>query len=166
MAVRGALRRLVRLLEVEEEQEQRTLQAALGAVQQLRRIHEQAMEQERRGRRWMAAHAAGAETVDRIAGLEEMRRARRSVAELANRIEAAEEAARFRRASYLAKRTERRQADALLKQAEAREALVMARRDQQTMDDRFLAQGGGASRGQGEESMRDQEEAASAVKES
>ena len=136
MAARSALRRLVRLLEVQEEQEHRALQVALGAVQHLRRVHEQAMERERGGRRWMAAHAGSAEGMDRIAGLEEMRIARRSASEAARRIQAAEESARARREAYLAKRTERRQ-------AEAREAAVTARRTQQATDDWFLARRSG-----------------------
>ena len=143
MAARSALRRLVRLLEVQEEQEHRALQVALGAVQHLRRVHEQAMERERGGRRWMAAHAGSAEGMDRIAGLEEMRIARRSASEAARRIQAAEESARARRQAYLAKRTERRQAEALLQQAEAREAAVTARRTQQATDDWFLARRSG-----------------------
>jgi len=137
MAVARSLRRLLRIRELEEEQERLELELALGCLHRLERAQAAALEQNRRGRRLVGASIGSGELRDRWAGLEESRTAERWAEALAPQIAEAGEAAAEQRAAYLARRVERRQAEALIEEAESSEALEAGRRSQQALDDWF-----------------------------
>ncbi len=79
MAVSRALRRLLRIRELEEEQSRLALESALGELNRLEASLAAAVERERRGRRLVKASAQTGELPDRLAGLEETRAADRRV---------------------------------------------------------------------------------------
>lgn len=138
MAVSRALRRLVSVLELEEEQAHIALQRALGELRRWEDARAVAIERERAGRRLVAASAGNGELVDRLAGMEEGRTGRRLAAFLKIRIAEAARDAAARREAFLAKRVERRQAATLIEQALAAEAADANRRSQQSTDEWFL----------------------------
>jgi hypothetical protein len=74
---------------------------------------------------------------DRLAGLEETRAAGRGDLALAPRVADAEQDVAGLREEYLASRVERRQAETLIQEAEARDAHDAERRAQQGLDDWF-----------------------------
>jgi hypothetical protein len=139
MAVSRALRRLLSVLELEEEQAHATLQRSLGEQHRFEEAHLAVLERERAGRRLLVASAGSGEIVDRLAGMEESRTARRLAGILKTRIaEAAQEVA-ARREAFLAKRVERQQAATLIEEAQAKEAAEASRRSQQSTDEWFLS---------------------------
>lgn len=139
MAVSPALRRLYRVLEIEEEQCRLALESALGSLRRLEHAHAAASERQRRGRRLVVSSAACAETEDRLAGLEETRAGSRQAAALAPRIAEAGQEVAAQRQAYLAKRVERRQAETLIRETEARDAVEAGRRGQRSLDDWSLS---------------------------
>ncbi len=139
MAVSPALRRLLRVLEIEEEQCRLALESALGSLRRLEHAYAAASERQRRGRRLVVSSAASAEPEDRLAGLEETRAGRRHAVALAPRIAEMEEKVDAQRQIYLAKRVERRQAETLIREIEARDAIEAGRRGQRTLDEWFLS---------------------------
>ncbi|MGA3332898.1 MAG: hypothetical protein ABSC62_01900 [Terracidiphilus sp.] len=124
---------------MEEEQRQAALESALGDLSRLEVALAVVQERERRGRRLVAASAETGEFMDRIAGLEEMRAARRHAAALTPRIAEAELAVTARRREFLAKRVERRQVESLIQRAEFKEAVQAGRRTQGELDGWFLS---------------------------
>jgi hypothetical protein len=74
---------------------------------------------------------------DRLAGLEEIRSAGRHGVALAPRIADAELDVATLREEFLSKRVERRQAETLIEETEARDAIEAGRRSQQDLDDWF-----------------------------
>jgi hypothetical protein len=138
MPVSRALRRLLRVLDLEEEQTRRTLDTALAELRLLEHSRAIAAERDRAGRRLVTASAVSGEWEDRLAGLEETRAALRRVAEIAPRLRDAERAVAAQRAVFLAKRVERRQAETLIQNAESQDAIEAARRSQQGLDDWYL----------------------------
>jgi hypothetical protein len=137
VAVARALRRLLRIRELEEEQSRLALESALGDLNRLRQARTAAIDRDRRGRRLVEASVYSGEWPDRQAGLEESRVANRSALALAPLIEDAELDVVSMREAYLASRVERRQAETLIQEAEAREALEAERKSQQGLDDWF-----------------------------
>ncbi len=138
-----SLLRLLGVLEIEEEQAQRALEAAAAELRQLERAGEAARERERRGRALIAAGASSrrqdhSAVLNRIAGLEEIRRAQQATAALAPRIAGARAREAALRQAFLAKRVERRQAETLARAAKARQAREAAIHEQQSLDDWFL----------------------------
>src|SRR5271157_295073 len=87
MAVSRALRRLLRIRELEEEQSRLALESALGELHRLEHALEAAVQRERRGRSLIQASAQTGELPDRLAGLEETRSAKLHVAALGPRID-------------------------------------------------------------------------------
>lgn len=140
MAVSRALRRLLRIRDLEEEQGWLALESALGELRHLENALAAAIERERRGRRLAAASAYSGELIDRLAGLEETRAAGRRSAALAPRIADAELDVAALRQEFLARRVERRQAETLIQETEARDAVEDGRRGQQALDDWFRNQ--------------------------
>lgn len=142
MAASRALRRLVRVLELQEEQAQGELEAALGLLRRLEGARAVAAERERLGRRLVAASVQNSElesqTIDRLAGLEETRRARQLASVLKMRIAEAEREVAVRREAFLAKRVAKQQAETVVREAEEREAVEAGRRVQQMLDEWFL----------------------------
>lgn len=137
MAVTRALRRLLRIRDLEEEQCRLALEAALAERNRLGIALDATAERDRRGRLLIAASARSAELADRLAGLEETRTARRLAIVLKQRLAQVEAAVAVRRQEYLAKRVERRQAETLIRSTEAQANLESGRRAQQSLDDWF-----------------------------
>ncbi len=139
MVVSRAMRKLLNLRKLEEEQAHLALGAALGELGRLENAQSATVAKERRGRGLVAESAGSGELEDRLAGIEESRVARRSLAALRGRIAAAEREAAERREEFLARRVERRQAGTLIEDAEASEAAEAGRRGQQSLDEWFLS---------------------------
>jgi hypothetical protein len=135
MAVSRALRRLLRIRELEEEQNRLALESASGELSRLERALSAAFGRERQGRRLVEASAWSNQLMDRFAGLEETRSASIHAIALGPRIAAKQEEVAARRQDFLAKRVERRQAETLIEETEAREAIETDRRGQQSLDD-------------------------------
>ena len=135
MPVSRSMRRLLRIREIEEEQCRLALESALGELNRLEHALAATVEQDRRGRRLVAASVRGGELLDRLAGMEETHAADRLATALAPRIaETAQDVAALRQ-KFLGKRIERRQAETLIGVAEAQDAVVAGRREQQGIDD-------------------------------
>ena len=139
MAVSRAMRRLLRVREMEAEQSRAAVESALSGLKRLQRGLETAQERERRGRGLVTAGAATGELVDRIAGLEETRSAQRQASALAITVTEAEQYVQYRLQEFLAKRIERRQVEALVESIEKDTATAAGRRAQREMDDWFLS---------------------------
>lgn len=135
MAVSRALRRLLRIRDLEEEQCRLALESSIGELNRLQSALASTAERDRRGRRLVQASVQTGEFQDRLAGLEETRAADRIVAVLEPRIEAKEAEVAQRRREFLAKRMERRQAETLIQASEAEEAIEAGRRTQLALDD-------------------------------
>jgi hypothetical protein len=138
VAVAPALRRLLRVLELEEEQRHRALETAAGELRRLQKALAGALERERNGRSMTAASARNGMLLDRLTGVEETRLARCAAVALREGIAEMEQAVASRRGEYLAKRVERRQAETLIREAEARDAAQSGRRGQQRLDEWYL----------------------------
>jgi hypothetical protein len=137
MAVSRALRRLLRVRELEEEQSRLAVESATGKLHRLEQALSATGERDRRGRRLVEASAYTGELRDRIAGLEETRASARMVAVLVPRIESSEYEVSRLREEFLSKRVERLQAETLIKETEARGAIESGRHAQQGLDDWF-----------------------------
>ena len=137
MAVSRALRRLLRIRDLEEEQCRLALESATGSLHRLQHALEATFERGRRGRRLIEASVHSGELPDRLAGLEEMRSAGCHAQALVPRIADAQLDVAALREEFLSKRVERRQAETLIEETEARDAIEAARRSQQNMDDWF-----------------------------
>lgn len=143
MAVSRAMRRLLHVLELEEEQTKAALELARNDLKRMQAALAATGERDRRGRRLVTASASSNQivnqTVDRVAGLEEMHAAGRHRAALRPRIALSERIAAECREQFLAKRIERRQAETLIQETEAADALEAGRRGQKNLDDWFLS---------------------------
>ena len=137
MTVSRALRRLLRIRNLEEEQARLELETALGNRHRLEQALASALERARGGRGLVTASARSGELPDRLAGLEETRAGGRLAAALSPRLTAADEEVLALRDQYLAARVERRQAGTLIEEAEAEAAIDFDRRSQQGLDDWF-----------------------------
>jgi hypothetical protein len=135
MAVSSALRRLLRVRQLEEEQSQQALESALGELSRLKLALAASAAQDRRGRRLVEASARTGDMADRWAGLEETYTADRRAAAIAPRIADVELDVAAMREEFLALRVERRQAETLIQESEAREAAEAGHRGQQELDD-------------------------------
>jgi flagellar biosynthesis chaperone FliJ len=135
MAVSRALRRLLRIRNLEEEQSRLVLESALGELGRLEHALTATSVRGRRGRRLVEESARTGQLPDRLAGLEETRSAIRHAGALGPRIEAAGDDVTALRREFMAKRVERRQAETLIRETEAEEAIVASRRGQQALDD-------------------------------
>lgn len=135
MAASRALRRLLRIRSLQEEQSRLALESSLGELHRLEHALTATVERERRGRSLIQVSAQTGELADRLAGLEETRSASLHAATLGLRIDRMGEEVTDRREEFLLKRVERRQAETLIQETEAREAIEDGRRGQQTLDD-------------------------------
>jgi predicted GIY-YIG superfamily endonuclease len=137
MAVSRAMRRLLRVRDIQEEQSKLALESAQGELNRLEQALAAAVDLGRRGRNLVIASARSGELPDRLAGIEETyAAARRAVALEPMIAEARREVGELRR-EFLIKRVERRQAETLIEENEARDAVVAERRVQQALDDWF-----------------------------
>jgi hypothetical protein len=137
MSVSRALRRLLQVRDMEEEQQRQALQSALSELHALEHALTAARDRERTGNRLLVTSFQSSEIADRTAAQVEVETAARHAAVLAPRIAAAEMVASRARQDYLDKRLERRQAQTLIEEAEAQDAIESGRRDQQSLDDTF-----------------------------
>jgi flagellar biosynthesis chaperone FliJ len=135
MAVSRALRRLLRIRDLEEEQCRLALESAVGELNRLESALTAAGERGRRGRRLIDASAHTGELPDRLAGIEEIQAASRFAAVLVPRIAEVEQNVADLRQAFLVKRIERRQAETLIQETEAKDAVEASRREQQALDD-------------------------------
>ncbi len=140
MAVPRAVRRLLHVREMEEQESQTALRSAFGEHKRLQAALAAAQTRERNGRSLVAASAATGEQADRVAALEEIRCARRHAAILEPKIRAAEQIVALRRQELLAKSVERRQVEQIVRVAQAEEAREADRNAQREIDDWFLGQ--------------------------
>ncbi len=137
MAVSRAMRRLLRIRDLEEEQARLALESGLAELRRLEHALAATADRDRSGRRLVAESVRTAELTDRLAGLEETRAAHRLAGLLEPRIADAGQDVAHLREQYLASRVERCQAETLIQEAEARDALEGDRRSQQALDDWF-----------------------------
>lgn len=135
MAVSRAMRRLLTIRDLQEEQSRLALESAMGELHSLEDALRDTAGRDRRGRRLIEASVETGELPDRLAGLEETRTAVRFAAVLGPRIEAADYDTKRLRQEFLARRVERRQAETLILEAEAGDAAEAARRSQMALDD-------------------------------
>lgn len=139
MAASRALRRLLHIRHLQEEQSRAELESALGELRRLEAAFRASVLREREGRAQIARTAASVEPADRAAALEEAGSASLHAATVQPQVAGAREEVNDLRAEFLGRRVERRQAETLIAEAEAREALDTARRDQQALDDRYVS---------------------------
>jgi hypothetical protein len=139
MSVSRAMRRLLHIRNLEEEQSRLALESAMGEFNRLECELTVAIARERQGRRLVEASAQTGELPDRLAGLEETRSATRHAEALEPRIEAKENEVAELRQAFLVKRVEHRQAETLIQETEAQDAVEADRRAQQSLDGWFGA---------------------------
>lgn len=135
MAVSHALRRLLRIRELEEEQSRLALESTVAELNSLERALVAAAERDHQGRLLIGASAHSGELPDRLAGLEEMRAATRRTTALLPRIEDVKLDVTAMREAFIGKRVQRRQAESLIQATEAQDAIEAGRRSQQGLDD-------------------------------
>lgn len=139
MAISDALRRLLAVRALEEEQHKRALDSAVGELRRVENALEGTRLRERCGREHVTRAVFSEDAAERIAGLVQAESAKRNVELLRAWIQEAGERAAVLREGYLAKRVERLQVESVIREAEAREAAEGARREQQSLDDGFAA---------------------------
>lgn len=139
MAVSSAMRRLLRIRNLTEDQSRMDLESALGELHVIERALEASQARERLGRRWIGQSVQTGEIADRASALEEASAAARHRVSLMPRIAESRDDVNELRLEFLTRRTERRQAETLIEQAEARDAIEMDRRAQQALDDLHLS---------------------------
>lgn len=135
MAISRALRRLLKVRELEEEQSRVALESSLGVLQRLQDARQLAIESGCRGMKLFITGACTGKLPDRLSGLQEASASEHRGAALNSRIEDAQSDVDLLREAFLAKRVERRQAETLIEQTEQREALEANRRSQQAVDE-------------------------------
>ncbi len=135
MAVSRALRRLLRIRNLEEEQSRLAVESALVELRRLEHALSATVERERRGRGLITLSARNGELPDRVAGVAEMHIANAHASALTPRIAEAEVEVADLREEFLLRRVERRQAETLIDETEERDAIEAARRGQQALDD-------------------------------
>ncbi len=139
MAVSRSMRRLLQILEIQEEECRGAMESARAELKRLEQALTWSVERARGGRRLIAASAASGEIADRIAGIEETQVAKRIAKVLTPRIANSESAVNLRQREFLAKRIERRQAETLIEEAKALEKVEAGRRAQRELDNWFLS---------------------------
>ncbi len=135
MAVSRALKRLLRIRELEKEQSRLALETALGELRDLEKALHGSSERGREGRQLVAASVERGDLADRLAGLAEACAAARAAKWLAERWPAAERKVEEQREEFLVRKTERRQAETLIDAVETRDAIEAERKIQQGLDD-------------------------------
>jgi hypothetical protein len=139
----------LRIEEIQEDLSRVALESAVGGLRRLERHLAATEDRAHGGRRLVVSSAHSGELPDRLAGLEETRAAVRRAEVLAPRIADAELTIVALREAFLSKRVEHRQAETLISDAEARDAIETARHDQQSLDDWYLNRLSAAGRARG-----------------
>jgi hypothetical protein len=152
MAVSRAIRRLLQVLKIQEEQCHAAMELARAELKLMEQALTRNVERDRRARRLLAASATSGEIanqiadriIDRTAAIEEAHLAKRIAAALLPHIAELESTANARRQEFLGKRIERRQAETLIEEAEALKTIEAGRRAQQDLDNWFRSRGTGS----------------------
>jgi flagellar biosynthesis chaperone FliJ len=134
LAVSRALERLLAIRELEEEQSRLALESALGELNRLKSELEATDARDRRGRQLVVTSARSGELPDRLAGLVETRTAVHQSRIIAALIKHCEIVVGELRQGFLFKRIERRQAETLIDETKAQDAVTSSRRGQQELD--------------------------------
>jgi hypothetical protein len=135
VAISRAMCRLLRIRNLQEQTCHLELESALGELNLLEQALKHSGDRDHRGRLLIGSSARTGELADRLSGIEESRAAGRHAASLRPRIADAEEEVATLRERFLARRVERRQAETLIDEAAARDAVADGRRSQQALDD-------------------------------
>jgi flagellar biosynthesis chaperone FliJ len=135
LAVSRTLERLRHIRDLEEEQHRLTLESATGQLRRLEAARLAAGETERAGRALVSSSANTGVLADRQGGLVQAEAAGRRAALLEHHLARAEAAIQQLRQTFLEKRVERRQAETLVTESEARSAIESNRRSQRAVDD-------------------------------
>lgn len=135
MPVSTSLRRLLRIRELQEEQDESALQAALGEMSRLETALAATEHRAGSARRLVGSGVRSGSLTDRIAGLEEIRSAAGVTDVLSVRIAAAERRVAALRDSLLSSRMLRRQTKTLVEAEAARESAREVRRMQRDLDE-------------------------------
>ena len=153
MPVSSALKRLLRIRDLEQEQHQRALESALAELRQLEKALEHAAARQQGGRRGFATSVLDQSSdrdqdpnqnsyqkpLELQSALVETSIGKRHALAIAPRISRAVAQAALRRQEFLLKRIERRQAETLIEDTEAADAIEATRKSQKSHDDWFLA---------------------------
>jgi hypothetical protein len=139
MAASRAMRRLLAVLETQEEQSRASLEAAATELRLLEEALKGSGQRDRRGRLLVTASAESGEFLDRLAGMEEILAAHRHAACLIPKIMEAKRTVTSRRNEFLGKRIERRQAETIIEETEAGDKIEAERRSQKEVDGWFLS---------------------------
>jgi flagellar export protein FliJ len=135
MPISPALRKLLRIRELEEEQSRIALETAIGEMNRLKTALPGIAQRGQAARRLLASSVQSGNLTDRIAGLQEMRAADNLAGALSRKLATAEpEVARLRE-RFLASRVQRRQAESIIKESVSRAEIEEERRNQRDLDD-------------------------------
>lgn len=137
MPVSNGLRRLLRIRDLEEEQQRLALESALGELRSLEHALLAAQSRSRSGREQIARSAGSDDAAERLAGLVEAGAGERRAIALQPRIVCAQAQAAKLRQQFLLKRVERRQAETLVRETEAQDAVEVRRQGQRNLDEWF-----------------------------
>jgi hypothetical protein len=138
MAVSRQVRRLLRVLDLEEEMRRRDLTSAQAELALFDTAMRTAAERERYGRLLFTAALHNEDLRDRLAGQAETHAGRHRRVILQQFIEQTSRVVEELREKLLEKRVERKQAETLVVAAEANESLDQRRRSQQSLDAWYL----------------------------
>lgn len=143
MPVSNALKRLLRIRDLEQQQHRRALESALAELRQLEDALAHAAARERDGRSNFTASVLDREPDQKPVKLQSARIesaiGQRHTLALALRVSRAEVQAAMRRKEFLLKRMERRQAETLIQETEASDAVEAVRQSQRKLDEWFLS---------------------------
>ena len=139
MGVSQNLCRLHSIRESEERQHRAEMELALAELGHLQGMRNAALKRARNARALAASSVRSGEQIDRIAALQELTTAERSMKALAANIAAAETDVLSTRRAFLSKRMERRQVESLLETERARAASETRRKSQFALDDWYLS---------------------------
>jgi ABC-type Zn uptake system ZnuABC Zn-binding protein ZnuA len=135
MAVSKSLQRLLHIRDLQEEQHRMALESAAAQLRELEAARHAAAERERAGRAFVAASVQSGVLADRQGGLVQAAVAGRHAELLAQYIARAEIEMKRLHQSFLEKRLERRQAETLVNESEARSVVESNRHSQRALDD-------------------------------
>jgi flagellar biosynthesis chaperone FliJ len=135
VAISRALRRLLQVRHLEEEQARLALESAASELHRLENALATTGQRGLLGRKLFADSTQTGDLFDRVAGLEESSAAARTATILAAAAETVHTQAEDAREEYLSVRIERRQAETLIQEAEEQEGAAAARRAQQDLDE-------------------------------
>jgi flagellar biosynthesis chaperone FliJ len=135
MAVSKTLERLLHIRDLQEEQHRLALESAAAQLRALEAAKDSAGAAERDGRALVRASVQTGMLADRQGGLVQASAAGRGVELLTKHIARAEAETKRLRETFLEKRVERRQAETLVNESDARSDVESNRRSQRALDD-------------------------------